>query len=403
MPDILDVDVSEAPVAYDLVIARQREWDAAVIEYVRQKHGVTWQPNDANFRHLLFRVISEERRIWRTTRNALDDRPGTTDHGEPDPGTGGEPGVAPSVIKVSDGPFHPRLYSYWANAFVQNDQATYVFAARVYQQPTFFRIDRHGAVQELGAVLPYRGETEGWYWDLQGFVYVPQGPRLLRHSPFSGAQAVAAELPPQLHDHYLWQAHSSDDGETHSATLREGGGRKVGTVAWRAGRFHRWDPHGDLDESIVTSDGRHIVILEDRYNRIINLDTLEERRITQEQGAVGHCDTGRGFVVGEDDHHGACVYWNLDAPLDERNRRELLRTWNLGHVSVRGVRALLSNATAKELALVDVHTGSYTTLFQHGVDAQGDYDRQVRANLSPCGRRATFLLNGALYVMAVPP
>jgi hypothetical protein len=402
MADILDVDVSDASVAYNLVIAQQREWDAAVIEYVRQKHGTTWQTNDANFRHLLFRVISEERRIWRTTRNALDDRPGTTDGVEPEPIDGDEPGGGAALIKVSDGPFHPRLYSYWANAVVQ-DQVTYVFAARVYQRPTFFRVDGQGAVSELGALLPYGGETEGWYWDAQGFVHVPQGPRLLRHNPLTGMQTVAAELPPQLQNHYLWQAHSSDDGETHNATLREPSGRKVATVAWRAGRFHRWDPQGELDESIVTKDGQHLVILEGNYNRIINLDTLAERRISQEDGAVGHCDTGRGFVVGEDDQHGACVYWNLNAPLDERNRRELWDTWNMGHVSVRGTQVLASNATARELALVDVNTGSYRTLFPHGVDPQGDYDRQVRANLSPCGRRATFMINGALYVLAVRP
>ena len=62
-----------------------------------------------------------------------------------------------------------------------------------------------------------------------------------------------------------------------------------------------WFPKaGAFDECHVDKSGRWLVILEDDDNRIIDLQTLTERRLLDQDGAAGHMDTGFGYMAGQD-------------------------------------------------------------------------------------------------------
>lgn len=303
------------------------------------------------------------------------------------------------VTNAGDGEMVPRQYSYWPNAWV-NDiaNAVYVFAGHADGRPRGYQIDLEThEVWPFDMRVRYAGTTEGWYWDAEGWLYIIDGPRLRRVNPFTGVDRIVFDISDTNPGCDLWQAHSSDDGLTHSATVRrvvsDGAYRKIGTVVSHHGGQGRdfFAATGDLDESQLISDGTFLVVQEDNQNRIIELATGTSIVLRQDEGAVGHADCGPGYIVGEDDHHGACVRWDLQVPLPPENRRELFRTWAMGHVSVRAGRCLLSNQT--HLSLVDLDGSGLTTLIEHGMVSDGTYDTQVKANLDPTGRVACYMSN----------
>jgi hypothetical protein len=319
-----------------------------------------------------------------------------------------QPSGAPRVIRVtngSDGEFVNRMYSYWPNAVVLNGDV-YVFAGHVDGRPRFFRVDlSDGRVTRLGSLLPYGGEAEGWYWDREGWVYLCDGPRLRRVNPFTGKDVVVFDITETHPGCRLSQSHSSDDGKTHSATVQrivdDGPYPNIGTVAFHRGEQVFFPTERFLDESAITTEGVVFLIIKEydkdangdpinEDNRIINLETRETRLLLDADGAVGHSDCGPGFVVGEDNIHGACVYWDLRQPLSAARRRTLFETWGMGHVSIRGGRCLLSNDT--HLSLVALDGSGVTRLLAHGMIGAG-YDYQVRASLDPTGAVACYMTN----------
>lgn len=307
------------------------------------------------------------------------------------------------VTDASDGEFVNRGYSYWSQAVVIGD-AVIAFAGHVDGHPRFFSVSlRNGVVQRnLGALLRYTGTAEGWHFDREGWIYLCDGPRLRRVNPFSGEDRIVFDIGDAYPGHQLWQAHSSDDGQTHSATIQqvvsEGAYPKIATVVHRQGREHYFPALGPLDESAITSDGAFLIIKEGDDNRIVNLETGTRRIVTNAAGAIGHSDCGPGYVVGEDDQRGACIYWDLRT----NERRVLYETWGMGHVSVRAGRCLLSDAM--NLSLVSLTGAGLLTLAQHGMVGD-DYDHQVFASLSPCGRVAAYMSNATgrmdLYLLTL--
>lgn len=280
-----------------------------------------------------------------------------------------------------------RVYSYWPNAWVSGETAYVFFGTEA--GPRFVAVDlRTGS--RLAPVPPLvtpGGTSEGWYWNADGRLYYSVGPRLLR----SGEDEIVLDIAASHPGCRIWQAHSSEDGRVHSATVEritnEGPYERIGTVL-QVGREQRfYGALQPLDESQISKDGAFLLIKEGDDNRIITVATGEERWIQDTDGAVGHSDMGAGIVIGEDNIHGACVMWDLLQ--DPPHRSELFKTWAMGHVSVRGNRVLHSNAT--HLALV-APSGARTELLAHGMTGDG-YDYQVRANLSPCGRVAFYLTN----------
>ena len=240
--------------------------------------------------------------------------------------------IGGGVIRVTDerdGEFINRGYSYWPQAWITGN-LVYVFAGHRDQQPRFFRVDlTTRSIERLGPLLGerYRGEGEGLYWN-HGWVYYIRGMELRRASPF----AENDELVFSVEGRYsllcdLWQAHSSDNGETHSATVRKvlgnGDTEKMGTVVYWQSDQKFFPARGALDESQVDASGGWVIIKEDERNRVIELGTSITQTISNEQGALGHSDCGAAFIVGEDDQRGECVYYDLRKPMVPERRRTL--------------------------------------------------------------------------------
>ena len=407
---VLDLDLRDFHAAYHAWVDRAQEFEDAIRDWHIQAHGE--EPHIHARHHAFWRVMVERER-WGTLRNALQDTwplddpaPSPSPPGPspppPSPGSGGH--VLDRVVQVtlaSDGEFVNRQYSYWPNAWVSPDGLIHVFAGHVDGRPRFFRVDRYGNVVSLGPLaITYTGTTEGWYWDALGWIYLLDGPRLRCVNPFTGEDRTVFSIEETHPGCQLWQAHSSDDGGTHSATIqrivRDGAYPRIGTVVFRYGHVTYYGADGALDESALTPDGEFLVIKEDDDNIVINLINGEERRIPDAAGALGHSDCGPGFMVGEFSHgeYGECVLWDLRRPLTMDRRRVLFHTWNMGHVSVRGGACLLSDQ--RSLSVVSLRGDGVTAFHQHGMtvaDPLKPYDYQVRANLSPCGRVATYMSN----------
>lgn len=307
------------------------------------------------------------------------------------------------VIQVTnddDGSFVPRMYSYWSNAVVLNE--VYVFAGHEDGTVHFFQVNRDAeVVGRLGSLLPYRGTSEGWRWDIEGWIYLLEGPRLRRVNPFTGEDRVVFDISDAHPGCDLWQSHSSDDGRTHSATVRQivGGGAypKLGTVVVRDGQMLFFQAQGSLDESQVTRSGSHVIIKENDDNRVVNLQTRETIIIRDSERALGHSDCGSDFIVGEADKPdpGACGLWDLTQPLTPGRFRLLFPTTNMGYVSTRGGRCLWSNDT--HLSLVNLNNGAITLLVEHGGGTS--YDDRVKANLDPTGQVACYMVGGQVRLL----
>lgn len=325
------------------------------------------------------------------------------------PGAPALPGGQPRVIQVTteaDGAFHPRMYSYWSNAWVSGG-TIFVFAGHVDSGgPVFFGVDeRSGHVTHLGSLrMPYGGTTEGWSWGQNGWIFLCDGQRYRRVNPFTGEDLIIYDISVSHPGCQLWQPHSSHDGLTHSATVQQivsdGAYPKLGTVVCRHGKQEYFPAEKSLDESALTSDGAFLIMKEGDDNRIIELATRETRWLRDEDGALGHSDCGDGFMVGEANlpEPGCCCLWDLRQPLTLARRRVLFESWNVGYIAVRGNRCLHSGDT--HLSLVDVHTGAVTPLVAHG--GSSDYDSRVKASLSPCAMVASYMSGGIVYLLVMP-
>lgn len=319
------------------------------------------------------------------------------------------PWMGPRLVKVTDaqdGRIPPRLSSYWANAWVEGD-VIWVFCGHEDGLVRFFRVGPgSGQIERRGSMgIPYRGETEGWYFDLEGWVYLFNGPEFKRFNPRTGENRLIYDIRevqgiPRNTD--LWQPHSSDDGRVHSATVRQivstGKYPYIGTVVCRDGEVIYFPAQGVLDESALSGDGEDLLIKEGNErgfdqlsddNRIITLSNRNTRYILDRGRAMGHSDCGPNYVVGEADKPdpGMCGWWDLRAPLTMERFHPLFPTLNMGYVAVRGERILHSSQT--QLRLVDRQTAAITTLMDHG--GGPDYDDRVKGNLSPCGRVVCFM------------
>lgn len=321
----------------------------------------------------------------------------------PDPGWSGP--VTP--IRVTDG--HDalnRMYSYWSACVVIESGIVLVMVPSVENKPKFYKVRMATrTVAPLGPLLPYEWTGEGAYFDKDGWVYLCHGPQLLRINPLTQEQTVAMDISSTHPGCRLWQSHSSDDGRVHSATVQRivngGAFPKIGTVVSRFGVQTFEKAHGTLDESHVDASGEWLVIKEDNDNRIVNLVTGEIRFIADANRALGHSDCGPGYAVGEADKPdpGMCI--TLD--LRSLAHGPMFHTTNMGHVSVRAGRILLSDTT--RIALVPPRGGSPIHLRDHGMIG-GGYEAQPNANLSPCGTVMCWMSNEsgqmAAYVADVP-
>jgi hypothetical protein len=382
---------------YDTIVHHSAEWIPAVTQVWTRTRG--HEPSTSDWLHIYIRCMSEERQRWQTTLNALELNGVVPDDIDDVPPTHPPP-LEPGRTHRIRGPFRPRKYAYWPDTWVHpTDGSTHVFAGRD-DGPRFYRIDPSGAIADIGPLVKYPGETEGWYWDANGWIYLVSGDRLVHINPFTQEEETVMRAP----DGYvLDQAHSSDDGRSHSATIKDASNwRKVGTLFQYHGRTLNpvW-AMGDLDESMITACGRYGLIQESHNNRVFDFEMGEEHLIADVERAVAHCAAGHGFVIGEADKPdpGACVLWNFH----DWSYDIIFPTLMMGHVSVQNGRCLVSHAATRQLGWIDLSTYAVLPIPFPDVPDWDPlvYDRQVRASLSPCGRRICYMSGGDLFVMEV--
>lgn len=321
------------------------------------------------------------------------------------------------VTDERDGPFAQRMMAYWSNAWVSDGRA-YVFAGHIPSGgPKFYEVDLQSlAVVTKVMMMPFGGETEGWSWGKDGDIYLTHGVQHVRANPFTGSVQELYQIGDEYPGCVLTQPHSSPSGLTHSATVlrpvNEGPYERIATVVFHNGQLHKFEAIGVLDESDVVGDD-WVVIKETPFgapvgnndNRVIHLATRETRHIPDAARALGHSACGPTYMVGEADKPdpGALGVWDLTQPLTMDRFRLLVPTLNMGYVSVAADKILWSNDT--HLSLVDRATGAVTVLLEHGANTfpgdPGYYDRRVKANLSPCGRAACYMVNGAVYLLVL--
>jgi hypothetical protein len=243
-------------------------------------------------------------------------------------------------------------------------------------------------------MIGYAAEGEGWYFNHLGEVYLIDGPRLRRVNPFNGEDTVIFDISDKYPNHNLWQAHSSDNGLVHCATVRENSNDFNPHIATAIAVGSAWfevPVRGKQDEAHITTDGTYCVIEEDNNNRLISVKTGSEQMIMDDEGALSHIDCGPSYMIGEDNIHGRA--WRIDLPVLQRT--ELEQTWGMGHVAVRHPKCLLSNAAS--LMWMDVNGGGLTHILDHGMvvpsSVDDPYDYQVKANLDATGTIALFMTN----------
>jgi hypothetical protein len=205
------------------------------------------------------------------------------------------PGYGTRGIRLTgpgDGNVRPIGMSYWPNVNYHAGRPEVLVILSLSDTLTLFSVDKSsGRVQKVRA-LPFRVTGEGCYWSFRepNTIFVPQSNRLVAYDVVSGQSrdAVTAASP-------IAQCHSSLDGRVHSFTIAGGAG-----VA-RDGAIRVFPPKAAYDECQIDKSGRWLLIKEGEGNRIIELDTGNEFAIANAAGAVGHSDTGWGYVVGEED------------------------------------------------------------------------------------------------------
>jgi hypothetical protein len=232
-------------------------------------------------------------------------------------------------------------YSYWRNInnHVGSDTLLIFLGlnpARGGGGPTLFSYNKvTDAMANLGPLFPSTSRfgsatAEGWYWSATRptTIYLNDGAKMLRYDVSSRQFSTVFDAEPQYgSDKFIWQLHSSDDDRVHSATLMQiSTSKMLGCLVYRedTSQFSYFPEVGSFDECHVDKSGRWLVILDNvdglygLDNRIIDLQTGVETLLLDQNGGLGHLDTGHGYMVGEDDWSslpGTVRTWKFGQPL----------------------------------------------------------------------------------------
>ena len=225
-------------------------------------------------------------------------------------------------------------YSYWRN--INNHVASaemYIFLGsnpnRGGSGPFLLRYNKvTDNVQNVGPLFtpgnPYYNATgEGWYFSgtkptklytfLVGFTQLRRFDILTR--TFDAEPALDLALCPRPNvcptgAAFITQPHSSDDDQTHSATVQNQTWQRIGCVVAQGRRYYYYAPASGylLDECHVDKSGRWLMLLEttaggSRINRVVNLRNGRITTIQDVAGALGHLDMGHGYAVGADTYN----------------------------------------------------------------------------------------------------
>jgi hypothetical protein len=261
-------------------------------------------------------------------------------------------------------------YSYWANMNAHVGQSELLIFLGVDRQrggagPSLWSVDKAtDAVTPRGPIFPPAhalswSTAEGWHWsatsptilyatDETHLYRVDVAPVLAGSGPatLTTVVDVGRECPGRMG----WQWHTSQDGRTHSATLKRASTYAVeGACVYVEGDATPWREYparGAYDECQIDQSGLWLVTKDNVDNRagednlIYELwRTSEPRLILDEEGAAGHSDNGFGYMVAADNWNAqpsAFRVWMLDAGAQPQGRLVYYTpSWDaqLGHLS----------------------------------------------------------------------
>jgi hypothetical protein len=361
----------------------------------------------------------------------------------------------------------PVGYSYWSNINNHENSDTMLIVLGLDRRrggfgPTLFTYNKStGETRNTGPLFSADSahswsSAEGWYFSATRptSLYMNDGGRMLRYDVLARTFETVFDVREQFgSDKIIWQMHSSNDDRVHSATLRHSGGsyEMLGCVVYNesTGRAAFYAKTGAFDECQVDKSGRWLVIKEDvdgrhgEDNRIIDLQSGEERLLIDANGAAGHSDVGFGSMIAEDNFNslpGAVRRWDFSMdvtggqPATVRGQGELvyqLASWTsgLGHITFGSAQrgtplgqqaACASNAHRENLPRVNEIVcfkldGSLTTLIVApnltDLNAAGggndDYSKLPKGNVDPTGEYFIWTTNAGsdrldAFVVRIP-
>lgn len=353
-------------------------------------------------------------------------------------------------------------YSYWNNINNHTGSDTMLIfvglmRSRGGQGPSLFSYNKKsGETKNLGPLFSADSayswaSGEGWYFSgsRPNALYLNDGPKLVRYDVLSHSMETVFDIrDSQGGSRYIWQIHSSYDDRVHSATVRDSGSYEMlGCVAYREDTRQAlyYPKKGDYDECQIDKSGRWLVMKENldgaygEDNRIIDIETGNERVFLDQNGAAGHSDVGYGYMVAEDNMHsqpGATRVWRFDQDMSASGQGTLvyaLSNWNavagMGHLTHSNARpglapsqqvACVSSAERANLPRVNEIVcfrldGSMNTLVvapnMTDLDASGgggdDYSKRPKGNLDVTGEYFVWSSNagtsrGDVYIVRIP-
>ena len=316
-------------------------------------------------------------------------------------------------------------YSYWRNINNHAGSDTMLIFLGLDRRkggsgPTLFSYNKNtGETLNRGPLFdansPYGGATgEGWYFSATQptMLYVSNSTTHLdRYDVINHTLSTVFDVAsrPDLFgsNRYIWQIHSSSDDRVHSATLKDASSyADLGCLAYRedSKQFFYYPQKGiHYDECQIDKSGRWLVIKEktgadsrsEVDNRIIDLQTGNERVLLDRNGAGGHSDNGAGYMVASDNFNpqpGAVRVWRFDMDV----------TGGEPVASVAGQGTLVYQTTSWDTDIGHVsHANS-----QPGVAIEQQYAcgaNASRKDLPRANEVVCFRLDGSLNTLIVAP
>ena len=247
------------------------------------------------------------------------------------------------------------------------------------------------------ASSPYSAATgEGFYFSarMPTKLYVGRGSVLERFDVVSKETQTILDVNAHLGGgHTLWQRHSSDDDNVHSATVRNSD-QMLGCMVYQENiaKFSYYPKKGNYDECQIDKSGKWLVIKENvdgvngEDNRIIGIDTGEERVLFDRDGAGGHSDLGYGYMIASDN-------WAKEA--------NTVKMWDFNTNPLTGVVVYANNDWNADSPAHISHTNSRPDLPPEQQVACGSSANQ--SNGPGANDIICFRLDGSRQVLAVAP
>jgi len=248
-------------------------------------------------------------------------------------------------------------YSYWSNInYHVGQDSFYVMLGMMRGQgglgANIWEVDKKThRIVDRGPLFPASNNlsyatTEGWYFSgsMATKLYVPAANELRRYDILTKDYVTVLDVTDTDKagpGHVLWQTSTSADDRVHAMTIRTLGDYRslACAVFWEdSGAYMSWPVSAEFDECHIDRSGHWLHIIDtvvsdqgELDNIIVNLDSLQEKIITDADGAGGHNGQGYGGVIQADNWSlpGAVRYFDYNAPVLDGKLVFLLYNWEL--------------------------------------------------------------------------